>query len=338
MTWSRFDDAAAKSPKAIKAGNDAWALWVGAIMYSNRHSTDGLIHISALASECLPHPIPKAKARRLAELLCCAQLRPDGAGLFERTDQTDTYVVHDFLSWNPSKSEIEAKRSADRERKKREPASAAAAHSTCAYCDCQLSNDPRSSRFATWDHITPLSKGGTDDPSNLALACRSCNRKKGDRTPQESGMVPNGTAPDAHGIPRGIPAESESSRASARALPAQPAQPDQKEPAAEDLTGSPREPEQQQLLIPCPAGLKLTADQRGTLETGLIPGWAIDALTLRFVTKFMGDKSDKRREIEWRKGLVTAITGDWNNPSKRPKPPDNQQTDRMSTSNAEGWE
>jgi hypothetical protein len=31
------------------------------------------------------------------------------------------------------------------------------------------------------DHVTPLSRGGTDDLDNLQLLCRSCNRKKGTR-------------------------------------------------------------------------------------------------------------------------------------------------------------
>lgn len=35
------------------------------------------------------------------------------------------------------------------------------------------------------DHILPLSRGGTDDRSNLAPACRLCNMEKLDFTPEE---------------------------------------------------------------------------------------------------------------------------------------------------------
>lgn len=47
----------------------------------------------------------------------------------------------------------------------------------CAYCE----------REATigLDHILPLSRGGRNDPANLAPCCNSCNPSKGDRTPEE---------------------------------------------------------------------------------------------------------------------------------------------------------
>jgi hypothetical protein len=33
---------------------------------------------------------------------------------------------------------------------------------------------------ATWEHLTPQSKGGTSDLNNLAAACARCNRIRGD--------------------------------------------------------------------------------------------------------------------------------------------------------------
>lgn len=42
----------------------------------------------------------------------------------------------------------------------------------CAYCGCELDK-------YHIDHVVPISKGGTSDISNLALACPSCNLRKG---------------------------------------------------------------------------------------------------------------------------------------------------------------
>lgn len=36
--------------------------------------------------------------------------------------------------------------------------------------------------YATWDHVVPLSKGGTDDASNRVLVCNKCNYEKDDLT------------------------------------------------------------------------------------------------------------------------------------------------------------
>ena len=39
------------------------------------------------------------------------------------------------------------------------------------------------------DHITPLSKGGEHRPSNLAVACKTCNLKKSAKLPAELGLL-----------------------------------------------------------------------------------------------------------------------------------------------------
>jgi 5-methylcytosine-specific restriction endonuclease McrA len=54
---------------------------------------------------------------------------------------------------------------------------------SCQYCGCELD-----SQSATIDHILPRSKGGMHKWENVVACCLKCNRKKGDRTPQEAKM------------------------------------------------------------------------------------------------------------------------------------------------------
>jgi 5-methylcytosine-specific restriction endonuclease McrA len=35
------------------------------------------------------------------------------------------------------------------------------------------------------DHVIPLSRGGVDDPSNIVVCCKTCNRSKGYKLPEE---------------------------------------------------------------------------------------------------------------------------------------------------------
>lgn len=49
----------------------------------------------------------------------------------------------------------------------------------CAYCRGHAN---------TIDHILPKSKGGLSTWTNSVAACRKCNEKKANRTPEEAGM------------------------------------------------------------------------------------------------------------------------------------------------------
>lgn len=54
----------------------------------------------------------------------------------------------------------------------------------CGYCNRRCTNSN-----ATLDHIIPKSKGGQNIPGNLVTCCQRCNQYKGNRTPEEAGMV-----------------------------------------------------------------------------------------------------------------------------------------------------
>lgn len=57
-------------------------------------------------------------------------------------------------------------------------------HPYCGYCGRRVGRNT-----ATLDHAIPVSRGGTDDLSNLVLACRPCNEAKADRTPREYALT-----------------------------------------------------------------------------------------------------------------------------------------------------
>jgi 5-methylcytosine-specific restriction endonuclease McrA len=54
---------------------------------------------------------------------------------------------------------------------------------TCQYCQGIFSE-----RTLTLDHVIPKSKGGSSRWENLVAACRKCNSKKADKTPEEACM------------------------------------------------------------------------------------------------------------------------------------------------------
>ncbi|MES1173949.1 MAG: HNH endonuclease [Myxococcales bacterium] len=53
----------------------------------------------------------------------------------------------------------------------------------CQYCSRRPGH-----RELNVDHVLPRSRGGEDSWTNLVISCRSCNLKKGRRTPAEAGM------------------------------------------------------------------------------------------------------------------------------------------------------
>ena len=53
---------------------------------------------------------------------------------------------------------------------------------------CQYCAKDFESNSLTIDHILPRSKGGQNTWINLVAACKKCNQKKGDRTPEQANM------------------------------------------------------------------------------------------------------------------------------------------------------
>ena len=55
----------------------------------------------------------------------------------------------------------------------------------CQYCGVRFP-----ARQLTFDHVLPRASGGRTEWTNIVTACRPCNARKRDRTPDEAGMFP----------------------------------------------------------------------------------------------------------------------------------------------------
>jgi 5-methylcytosine-specific restriction endonuclease McrA len=53
---------------------------------------------------------------------------------------------------------------------------------------CQYCGDHFPSSELTFDHVIPVARGGHKGWDNIVTCCVICNRKKGDRTPEQAGM------------------------------------------------------------------------------------------------------------------------------------------------------
>ena len=64
----------------------------------------------------------------------------------------------------------------------------------CVYCGVEVTYYSKRHNTMELDHKIPVSKGGSDDPDNLACSCRPCNRAKHDMTAEEFVALRSGRA------------------------------------------------------------------------------------------------------------------------------------------------
>lgn len=101
MPYAQIDTDALTHPKVSSLSDAAFRVWVAALAYCQRHLTDG-----ALPGDGLHGLGVRVTGRITAELVA--------KQLWDRTD--DGYQVHDYLQWNTSRAEVEAKRAEARDR------------------------------------------------------------------------------------------------------------------------------------------------------------------------------------------------------------------------------
>lgn len=107
MTWVKLDDQILAHPKIVRAGRDARDLFIAGLCYCSSQLTDGVIPSEALRMlGALADVVdPQAAVQRLLEV-----------GLWEQAGDTyDTYHVHDYLDYQPTRERAEVIRQARQE-------------------------------------------------------------------------------------------------------------------------------------------------------------------------------------------------------------------------------
>jgi hypothetical protein len=114
--WVRIDDASPLHPKFVRAGAEAFALWVAGLCYCNRYRTGGVIPMNAV-----PNLLTGLTVRRAAEL--AAALATNDPERPSWVEEPGGYRVHDYGEYQPRQEAVEAARRAQatlRQRRLRE--------------------------------------------------------------------------------------------------------------------------------------------------------------------------------------------------------------------------
>lgn len=188
MSWAKLSDDYHDNPKMVALGLTATGLHARAVAYCAKHETDGKVPKAWVAGQ-LSELKPVERRRTLQALLDNNALSENGVA----------YVVNDYLDYNPSKADLEARRAEaqitrewDVKRKTlfRIPGLTDAIRERdgdlCRYCAQEVNwRDRKGPNGGAYDHVSPR---GDNSLENVVVACRRCNSQKGGRTPTEAGM------------------------------------------------------------------------------------------------------------------------------------------------------
>jgi hypothetical protein len=115
MPWFVVDDSAHSHPKMVKAGNAAVGLWMRCGSYAAQHLTDGIVPGDIARMYGTPPQIAKLVKLRLwhpSEHACEGCQQPPAGD----------YVMHDYLTYNPTRKQVLDRRAkaADKKRRQRD--------------------------------------------------------------------------------------------------------------------------------------------------------------------------------------------------------------------------
>lgn len=169
----------AKQSKFIDAGPEASWLWIASLGHCRISLTDGVIK-AAIATSLVPGKTPAWHRKQIGVLLDVA--------LWDRHGERD-FFLHDYFAMNPTKAEVEAKRSDWAERKRIERESQSMSHvdnRAMSNVDIGMSQLDTDRVSLTRDARAPQSRAVSDSVSDSAFGSEAL--------PEESARETNAVA------------------------------------------------------------------------------------------------------------------------------------------------
>lgn len=181
MPWFKVDDKAHEHRKFRGCSLPAVGLWTLAGAWSSDLRMDGFVPDTVLRRW-------GASEKHAGELVA--------RGLWVQADKDGEsgWRFHDWADWQPERKDVEtalgrARWTRNNNLKKNRALCdqiVARDGGLCRYCGVRVKwTDRRSPIGATYDHVDP---DGDNTLENIVVACRRCNGRKKDRTPEEAGM------------------------------------------------------------------------------------------------------------------------------------------------------
>lgn len=159
MAWFKITGRISTHPAVIASGNEAWGAFCRMGAYCADYATGGVV------------PVPFARAitsRKVLDRLIengLVERRQDCYVLVENRELFQIVVGGDVRDeWNAMRRAIT-------------PVIFERDEYRCAYCGA--------TEYLTVDHVIPLSRGGTNNLSNLKTCCGHCNSSKGAKSIEE---------------------------------------------------------------------------------------------------------------------------------------------------------
>jgi hypothetical protein len=191
MPWYRLDDVGYDDPLVLAMGNAAYGALTRMGQYASAQRTDGWIPAHKAREICSRAELRALTDKRIGDDPPALHLATDECRCLEgrRDLSRGGFWIHGFLDRNPSRSENDVHRAKARELKDKELRRAVKERDgdRCRYCGITVRwADRKTTAGGVLDHVDPKIASGA---ANLVVACRGCNSRKKDCTPEAAGMA-----------------------------------------------------------------------------------------------------------------------------------------------------